>query len=188
MKLPNGEVLMDTDENGLRHVYDPAKAHEYYMKVRKLKGRKKGSAPPPAKGRTASPPPAKGRVPAKAVSGPARARKKQEIQVRIQGLEKKLRDLEALIRKKEAAAKKSAKEAAKPDTAAEKSEKARDAKKYRDKNQQKVKAAAKKAAAKSGGGSDTKKASADKSVTELKSLATKVKGQIAVAKQKLAAL
>ena len=32
----------------LAHIYDPIKAHEYYMRKRHLKGRKKGSAPPPS--------------------------------------------------------------------------------------------------------------------------------------------
>lgn len=41
MELPNGEVLMHA---GLP--YDPKKAHEYYLRTRKLKGRKKGQYNP----------------------------------------------------------------------------------------------------------------------------------------------
>ena len=43
------------DDSALFHggEYDPAKAREYYLRTRELKGRKKGSAPPPAKGRVA---------------------------------------------------------------------------------------------------------------------------------------
>src|SRR5262245_53478591 len=37
MKLPNGTVLMHG-----KAPYDPAKAHEYYIRTRQLKGRKKG--------------------------------------------------------------------------------------------------------------------------------------------------
>lgn len=36
MKLPNGEVLMVTDEDGLRHIYDPVKALK--MTATKVRG------------------------------------------------------------------------------------------------------------------------------------------------------
>ena len=41
MELPNGEVLMHAGRP-----YDPQKAHEYYMRTRKLKGRIKGQYNP----------------------------------------------------------------------------------------------------------------------------------------------
>jgi len=42
MLLPNGEVLMHA-----KAPYDPKKAHEYYLRTRKLKGRKPGKGQPP---------------------------------------------------------------------------------------------------------------------------------------------
>jgi hypothetical protein len=178
MRLPTGEVIMHAGQP-----YDAQKAHEYYMRTRKLKGRKRGSTPPPTGG---------DRQPA----GPAaRAQRKKELQQKVQNLEEKLKKLEALIRKKESEARKSeakkerkAKEADKPDTAAEKAEKARDAEKYRKKNRQKLKAKAKRARGKGGSGGGSDKPLKDRSVTDLKKLATRVKGQLAVAKQKLRAL
>jgi hypothetical protein len=179
---------MVTDANGIRHAYDPAKARAYYLRTRKLKGRKKGSAQPPATGQ-----PRKGPDPA------VRARKKKELAQRIANLEQKLQELELLIRKKETEAKQAAKkgaadkneaakEAAKPDTAAEKAKKAREGKKYRDKNQSKLASKT----GKSGGGakkeSATKKPQGEASVADLKKLATKVKGQIATAKTRLRSL
>jgi hypothetical protein len=38
MRLPDGSILM----HDAVHAYDPIKAHEYYIRNRKLKGRKKG--------------------------------------------------------------------------------------------------------------------------------------------------
>jgi hypothetical protein len=188
MRLPDGTILMVTDEAGLRHAYDPAKAHQYYLRTRKLKGRKKGSTAV-LEGATRP----KGPDPA------VRARKKRELAQRIASLEQKLQKLELLIRKKETEAKQAAKkgaaekkeaakEAAKPDTAAEKAKKARDSKKYRDKNQSKLASKA----GKEGGGAkkgtaDTKKQS-ETSVADLKKLATKDKGQIATAKTRLRSL
>ena len=46
MQLPNGSVLMHD-----RSPYDPKKAHEYYLRTRKLKGRKKGVTQPAPAGR-----------------------------------------------------------------------------------------------------------------------------------------
>lgn len=42
--LPNGDVLVHG-----KKVYDAAKAHDYYMRTRKLKGRKKGVTKTPVK-------------------------------------------------------------------------------------------------------------------------------------------
>lgn len=171
--------------------YDPQKAHEYYLRTRKLHPRKKGAQPQPTP-RNARPP------------GGAKAAQKRELQARITGLQKKLNELEALIRLKEAALKRSqasAKATAKknsaakkdkPKTAAEKAKAARDAKQYRHKHRQQLKVKAKQASNTSGGGSSSKSASKTgqhkASISELKALATKVRGQLAVAKQKLAAL
>lgn len=36
-------MLLHSDSEELQHAYDPQKAHEYYLKTRKLKGRRKGT-------------------------------------------------------------------------------------------------------------------------------------------------
>lgn len=124
------------------------------------------------------------------------------LKAQINNMEKKLVKLEALIktkmqeeasedRKGKAKKERAAKEADKPKSAAEKAEAARENEKYRDKNQQKLKTDAKKNDSKSGGSSSSssdKRATSGKSVSDLKSLASKVRGQLAVAKQILAAL
>jgi chromosome segregation ATPase len=51
MQLPNGEVLMHASAP-----YDPKKAHEYYLRTRKLKGRKPGQAQPPTAKKSAKTP------------------------------------------------------------------------------------------------------------------------------------
>lgn len=175
--------------------YDPVKAREYYLRTRKLKGRKKGSSTAPS-----------GRDPRTGLSKEqiqknARAKQRKELSERIARLDGKLKQLEAKIREMEhkeasedrkgkAKKERAAKERDKPKSAAEKAKDARESEKYRDKHKQELKAKAKKASNQSGGGSDKKKASSKKSTTlgDLKTLATKVKGQIAVAKQKLATL
>lgn len=186
-------------------MYNPAKAHEYYERHKHLKGRRKGSAQRPStrpraavalKGRKKAQRPR----PVRTHESPAKARQRKELHDRIESLSKKLQKLEALIRKKEHAAKsedrkgkakkeRAAKEHAKPKSAAEKAKATRENKKFRDKHKQELKTKAKKAdASKSGGSSKKKMLTAKSPVSELKVLATKVKGQIAVAKQKLAAL
>lgn len=98
----------------------------------------------------------------------------EELQTQIQAAEQKLTKLLALIKKREAEAslahsqakkERSKKETATPKTVAEKAN-----------------------AARSNGLKPVNKPDKKLSVSELKTLATKVKGQIAVAKQKLAAL
>lgn len=259
----------------LMHVYDPVKAHEYYIKNRKLKGRKKGKgvelvrSRPAAKkdlsrdvaflkslplaqegkplpqvarfvkslqsksndqlrveirkfkvadAKSANPSPlggleamtaervlrARGVDPRKGktrvqISKDARTRQRKELSASIAKLEDRLKKLEAKIaqmkrdessenRKSKAKKERAAKEKDKPKTAAEKAEIARENKKYREKNQQKLKTDAKNRDD-SGGGSKTKKGSSSgPAVSDLQALATRVRGQIAVAKQKLAAL
>jgi hypothetical protein len=184
----------------LRHLapgYDPQKAHDYYVRTRKLKGRQPGAAPQTsgvgAERRTAP------RRPHPQHSN--RAKQKQELASAIKDLQLRLNKLEELIKKKEETLKKdqslakkknqTAKEKDKPKSAADKAKAARENKKFRQKHKQSLKTKAKQAAGKSGGGSHGgKKAKPDsqKSIADLKALATKVKGQLAVAKQKLAAL
>jgi len=165
MRLPNGEVIRHEGR-----VYDPAKARDYYLRTRKLKGRKKGSADDTAGVRTTAAVPS--------------AQRKQALQKRVQGLETKLKELDKLIAEKE----KAAKEAAKPDSASEKAKKARESKKYRDKHKSEIKSKAKKAADKAGSGGSSKTSTKGKSLKDLKMLATKVRGQIQTAKAKLGSL
>lgn len=176
MRLSNGETLIHAGRP-----YDPAKAHEYYLRTRKLKGRDAGQGFDPVKSGSAAPRD-------KAVSATNSAQK-QALAARISDLETKLRKLESKARKANAEAKKAAKEAAKPDSKADKSKKAREAKKYRKKNQQKIATKAKTAAGKSGGGSKSSSSSSKSSSgDDLKTKITKIKGQLAVAKSKLRAL
>lgn len=189
----------DLERETLMHLYDPQKAHEYYLKNRELKGRKPGqgdvsgnqmpgaSTQDPRTGKTRQ-----------QIAKDAKANQRKQLAAAIKGLQDRLNKLEALIKKREheekstdrkskAKKERAAKERDKPKSAAEKAKATRENEKYRDKHKQELKSKAKKHDGKSGGG---KKGSSDKkhSVSELKSLATKVKGQIAVAKQKLAAL
>jgi hypothetical protein len=189
MKTPT-----EYDVEKLMHVYDPAKAHEYYMRVRQLKGRKKGSKDP------FKPPTGKPRR--KGDHKTAKAKQRKELAAAIQTLEAKLSKLEKLIQKKKHAeasenrkgkAKKerSAKAKDKPKSAAEKAAVNRENEKYRKKNQQKLKTKSKSGSGTSGGGSSkskTKAKGSQQEVEKLTGLATKVRGQIQVAKQKLAAL
>jgi hypothetical protein len=187
----------------LMHFYDPVKAHEYYIRTRKLKGRKTGLGDI-AKGVTKTS--SSGRDPRrgktrKQISKDARAKQRKELSQAIDNLEDRLRKLEQRIKKEEskeasenrkgkAKKERAAKENTKPKSVAEKSKESREARKYRDKNQQKLKTNAKKDG-KSGGGSSKgkgKTAAKKRSVSELKTLATKVRGQISIAKAKLAAL
>ena len=188
MKAPTEYEL----EQLMHGVYDPVKARAYYLRTRKLKGRKKGSS-------NNQDPRLRSRAQKKK---DARVKQRKQLADAIQNLERNLRKLEAKIQKMERAEKsenrkgkakkeRAAKEKDKPKSAAEKAQAARENEKYRKKNQGVLKTKAKKTnAKKSGGGSSKGKTNASKkrSVSELKSLATRVRGQIAIAKTKLAAL
>lgn len=195
----------------IKHEYNPAKAREYYLRTRELKGRKKGSekvtyedgsvgTKTQARGKTAWKDPRTGKT-MQQIHKDARTKQRKELGDAIQKMEGRLKKLEALIKKRlqdeksedrkgKAKKERAAKEADKPKSAAEKAEVSRENEKYRDKNQQKIKSDSKKDSGKSGGSSKDKSKSgkSEKSVSDLKSLASKVRGQISVAKQKLAAL
>lgn len=181
--------LTDLEREQLIHMYDAAKAHEYYLRTRELKGRKPGTAQPKPKHTRAQ------------IAAGARARQRKELAAAINNLQARLQKLEDLIRqrgqeeasvnrKSKAKKERAAKEHTKPKSAAEKAKTNRENRKYRDKHKQKLKSTSKRSGAKSGGGSSGGSAATAKkhSLSELKSLATKVRGQIQVAKQKLAAL
>jgi hypothetical protein len=124
MRLSNGTTLM----HGPRP-YDPVKAHEYYMRTRKLKGRTRGAPTFTVKTRTGN---------TVVLSARELAEQKQYAAERISNIKEKLNELNAKLRvaMREAQAEKAAseREAAKPKTAAEKAADARDAEKYRDKH------------------------------------------------------
>lgn len=194
MRIPT-----DLERESLAHFYDPQKAHEYYLKNRELLGRKKGVADTVATGvRSANPQDPRTGKNQKQIATNARTKQRKELAAAVNHLQGRLKELEALIKKREheerstdrkskAKKERAAKEKDKPKSAAEKAKASRESEKYRDKHKQELKSKAKKDG--HGGGKKGGKDSGKKhSVSELKSLATKVKGQIAIAKQKLAAL
>jgi chromosome segregation ATPase len=137
--------------------YDPAKAHAYYLKTRKLHPRKKGSAPV----LTTSP---MARQPAKA--NPKLKQQRVAAAHRVTTLQKKLTELNKSLKQAMADAKKAERNAKKAPTASDKSKKAREAKKYRDTHKQELKTKAKETAAKSGGGSTSATSKAASSPAE----------------------
>lgn len=161
--------------------YDPAKAHDYYIRTRQLKGRKSGAGVAPGGGKA-----------------PARAADNQDKKIaaaeQVARLRSKLGQLQTELKKRMAEARQADAKAKKPATAAEKRKNAKQSAQYRDKNQQKVKAAAKKASAKAGsssggkgGGASAPKSSASGgSVDALKKTIAQVQDSLkaAVARQR----
>jgi hypothetical protein len=256
MLLPDGTILVHKDENGFTHAYDPVKAHEYYIRTRKLKGRKKGAAKEDPKKSKSAPqqadvakkkaawenflkslplaqegmalpevekfvqslrgksdielkaeitklkaedaksanPSPKGGLKAmtvekilgqrhkskvaptgqKKLTPRERATQLKTVSRRISSLKAEIRDLERKLREQEAETRKSQTKAKKGPTQADKSKSAREAKKYRDKNQQKLKSRAKTG--------DTKKESAKKkdSVAALRDKIATAKGALEI--------
>jgi hypothetical protein len=146
---------MKVDDSGLLHYsegYDPAKAREYYLRTRKLKGRKKGRAEPP---KTTYRP--KGSPPPKAATQPkgdqhqkARARRKallaekERLERRLDRLEEVLREAVEAAKKRSGVETKEEKKAdkketkEKPLTKAEKREKAKEERERREKEEPKT--------------------------------------------------
>lgn len=207
MRMQDGTILMDGDLEH-RAPYDPKKAHDYYLRTRELKGRK-GATAQPTVGR------GPGRIqPGRHTVGKAQikrnpaklAAQRKVARAQVVSLQKKLAELQDALKAKMSEERKSArtalskvaksaKDAAKPDTAAEKSEKAREAKKYRDKHKQELKTEAKKDTASSGGSSSGSKSepksaakSAGGSVKEIKAAIAGVKTALAAAKARQRAL
>lgn len=204
MKAPT-----ELELNRLTHMYDANYARQYYLRTRKLKGRNKGSgesenarqqrsalkkADPnwrdPRTGKSMD-----------QIMKEARAKARTRITEQVGHLEDRLKKIEAKIKEKEREAasedrkgkakkERARKEAEKPKTAAEKAEAARENEKYRDKHKQELKSKSKKdkSSTPDKPSEDKKSSGGGVAIAELKTLATKVKGKIAVAKQKLAAL
>lgn len=247
MLLPDGTLLITMDSDGMAHAYDPVKAHEYYIRTRELKGRKKGQAKPPAaekkaawdnflktlplaqegmplpevekfvkslRGKTddqlkeeikrlaaidaksANPSPkggleamtvqkilsnraGKAKAPRKSKRSPKeRAAQLNNVKRAIVSIKSNLRKLERELKQAEAESRKTAAKAKKGPTRADKAETSREAKKYRAKNQQKLKS--------KGRAGDTKKGSTKKQdpVATLKQKITEAKGALAIAEQR----
>lgn len=128
MRLQDGTTLMHG-----KAPYDPVKAHEYYIRTRQLKGRKKGSSTflvskPSGKTVTLT-------TRELAEQRAYAAKRINDIKLKLAELNSKLAVALREARDKKA---KSEREAKKPPTAAEKAEAARESKKYRAKNRQKI--------------------------------------------------
>ena len=186
VRLPNGEVLMHANAP-----YDPVKAHQYYLRTRKLKGRKNAATQPPklvpAGERKIPKAPPKKHTQISDLS----PQQKRELQVvakaRVEAAQKKLNELNRKLKDKIAEAKKAERDAKKPKTAAEKAKDAREAKKYRQSHKTELKTKAKTARAKSGGSSE-KDAHSSNSVEGLKKQIAAAEKELATAKAKQKAL
>jgi len=161
---PPSEFEVNQLLHAIQTAYDPAKAHAYYLRTRELRGRQ------PGQGEERNTRGTQNRF-----SRGARSEQRQKLTQQIQNLENKLKKLEDLILKREneeasenrkfkARKERARKEADKPKMVVEKSVIVHENKKSRSSS------------------------NSGQSVSDLKALATKVKGQIVVARQKLAAL
>lgn len=188
LHLPDGEVLMHGESE-----YDPVKAREYYLRTRKLKGRKKGvEEPVVGRGTSLYPESSFGKKGRTKGSGSVTvtsngkaykltprqlAEQKAYAGMRVAKIKTKINKLESALRVKMAEARKKEKESKKPKSAAEKREAAKTSEKYRDKNQQKLKNQAKKDSAKK---TDSKKPDLD-TVEGLKTAITDAKRNLSKA-------
>lgn len=147
MRLPDGTILMESIEH--RAVYDPAKAREYYLRTRKLKGRQPMQGRPPTRSGSLGVGSGPSTYTVKLDDGTSmRLTKEQLVEQkayaakRVKEIKQNLEQLGAVLKRSMAKAKKekaeAAKEAAKPDTASEKSAAARDSKQYRDKHSESI--------------------------------------------------
>jgi hypothetical protein len=175
-----GMALMELpDRTILKHKvpYDPVKAHEYYLRIRELKGRKKGqvgvSAP-----RELHPSYTVRLHDGKTVHLSAKqlAEQKAYAAKRVSDIKDRLAELGSELRKMMSEAKKksvkSKRDAEKKPTVAEKSKAARESKQYREKHRAKLAAKRK--------SPDSKKSD---SVAELEHKISKIKGRLKVAVQ-----
>lgn len=185
MKLPDGTTLMHASAP-----YDPVKARQYYLRTRKLKGRKKAAAAPPKLGGLGSRSGFAKAKPRPTQIADLTPQQKRELQVvaraRVQSAQKKLNELNRKLKDKLAEAAKAEREAKKPKSASEKSKDAREAKKYRDKHKTEIstKSKAKRGAAKASG----KDTSSNDSVEGLKKQIATAEKALATAKAKQKAL
>lgn len=137
-------MLLPEDKPSLIHAlpgYDPTKAHEYYLRTRKLHPRQAGAAQPVSTRTGATRP--------KSVIHPVAAqqlaRQRQAAAAAVLSLQNKLSELKTVLAKKKAALNRSQKDQ-KP-TAADKAQSARDSKKYRQEHAQELRTKARQRAA-----------------------------------------
>jgi hypothetical protein len=203
MELPGGEVLMHAGRP-----YDPKKAHEYYLRTRQLKGRKKGQYNPHlatlAKRLAGmsdeqiqqeiekSKSPAEKKIikimltNRQKKSGPAKPKATPEQKAaaaqRVTSLKSKLADLNQKLKVAMAKARKSEAEKKRGPTQADKNKKAKESKQYRQKHKQKLANKRKTAASKDKASGRSR---AD-SVESIKSDIAETKGRLqkAIARQK----
>jgi hypothetical protein len=172
ISFEDGSILVHAKEP-----YDPRKAHEYYLRTRKLHPRQHGAATytvTRADGKTV-------KLTAKQLHD-----QKEYAAKRVAHIKKNLADLTVLLHDKLKKAKESAAKAAKPPTLAEKAKAARDAEKYRKAHKQSIANKAKQAASKvSSSGSKSKAAKVD-TVDSLKADIKKTRANLkaAVANQR----
>ena len=165
--------------------YDPQKAHDYYERTKKLKGRKSGSGPPP--GKSSGPPrPASGGEKKLTSAGEAARQRVIRLQAAVSKLQTALSEARAALSKKRASAKKTAKENS--DGKSSTSEKTA-SKKYRDKHKTEIANKRKQASPSSGSGSSSSSTSSvsDMSVTELETRVINIQNALTDAKRQLSA-
>lgn len=121
-----------------RAKYDPAKAHDYYMRTRDLKGRHKGSGPSPSQHHSSTP-------------------QLSSAQAKVSQIEAKLSRLRELLRQKVADSKKS--NGPEKATTADKLKDRQHSKEYYEKHKNEIKNDRAQASRKSGGGSSSKSSS-----------------------------
>jgi hypothetical protein len=172
----------------LEHValYDPVKAHEYYLRTRKLKGRKKGKAEPTGVTRAVGAALATRSARRPATNNPQLHRQRQQAAARVSTLRKKLAELNARLKEKEAEKRETEREAKKGPDAADKRKAAKRSKEWRAENQQKVKQQEARRAAKEKSQPAKKSGGGEDSIEGIKKAITRVKGALekAVARQR----
>lgn len=182
MQLPDGTVLMHG-----KAPYDPAKAHAYYLRTRKLKGRKKGQQP-----QATFTPTRKQTFTVRLSDGSTVKLTQQQLTEqkafaakRVSDITNRLAELGTKLKSAMAAAEKKKADANKPPTAAEKAKAAREAKKFRESHKQQLKNKEKAASTKPSAKSTTTTSKTDP-VADLQQKISAVKGALsaAVAKQR----
>lgn len=185
MLLPDGSVLIHADGAP----YDPSKAHEYYLRTRKLHPRQAArQQPKPVSRHHGTTYTVKG-ANGKTVKLTAKQLEEQKAYTakRIAHLKKNLSDLAVLLHEKMRTAKAAKAKADRPPTLAEKAKAARDAEKYRKTHKQEIANKAKTAASKSSSsGSGSKSTPKVDTVDSLKKEISTTKANLksAVAKQR----
>lgn len=166
-------------------VYDPVKAHEYYLRTRQLKGRQPAAVADTLK-RVGAARVAKKTVVRKPVS---QAEVKKRAQARVVRLTAKVHALTKALHEAEDALRAKRKEAKQNSDGKTTAKERAAAKQYRDKHKSEIAAKEKKAADKSGGGSSSKpsgpKSVSEMSESELTDRISKIKGLITAAKKQI---